>query len=124
MRSVLLILSATLSVGLAQAQQPGADQYRARTAGELVKMCSTPASQKDYATASAFCHGFLAGAYAYFEASVPAADRFVCPPNPGPTRSQVAAGFVEWMKSHPNMAGDNGVDTLFRYAAEAFPCKR
>lgn len=122
MRSVL-ILSAALIAGLAHAQS-GPDHYRARTAGELVKACSTPAGQSDSATALAFCHGFLAGAYGYFEASVPAADRFVCLPNPSPTRSQVASGFVTWMKSRQNLAGDNAVDVLFRYAAEAFPCKR
>lgn len=119
----ILIVSTLLVAGLAQAAA-GPDHYRARTAGELVALCSTPSSQSDYATAVAFCHGVLAGAYGYFEASVPAADRFVCLPNPGPTRSQIANAFVAWMKSHPNLANDPGVDALFRFAAEAYPCKR
>jgi hypothetical protein len=119
-----LILSCALLAGAAQAAA-GPDHYRARTAAELVKVCSTPSSQSDYATAVAFCHGVLAGAYGYYDASVPEAVRFVClPSNPAPTRSQIAAGFVAWMQSRPNLLNESGVDALFRYAAETYPCKR
>lgn len=100
------------------------EQYRVRTAGELAAVCGTPSSAADASTALAFCHGVLAGAYGFFIAAVPTEDRFVCLPNPGPTRAQVASDFVTWMKARPNLAGDGAIDALFRYAAEAYPCKR
>jgi len=68
--------------------------------------------------------GVLAGAYGYFVAATPAADRFVCPPTPAPSRAQVANGFVAWMKTRPQLNNDGAIDALFRYAAEAYPCKR
>jgi len=84
-----LICAAALASALAQAAPPP-DHYRVGTAGELARVCGTQPSDPDAATAIAFCHGVLAGAYGYFVASTPAEDRFICPPNPGPTRTQVA----------------------------------
>jgi Rap1a immunity proteins len=66
----------------------------------------------------------LAGAYGYFLSATPAADRFVCPPTPSVTRTQVANGFVAWLKARPQYNNDGAIDALFRYAAEAYPCKR
>lgn len=119
---ILVLCAIAVASTLAQAAPP--DQYRARTAGELATVCGTPPSDADAPTALAFCHGVLAGAYGYFVATMPAEDRFVCLPNPGPTRAQVADGFVAWMKARPNLAGDGAIDALFRYAADAYPCKR
>lgn len=121
MRSVSLALIIALA-GSAYAATP--DHYRAHTAAELVGVCSTQPSEADYATAIAFCHGVLAGAYGYYLATTPPADRFICAPEPAPTRSQVAQQFVAWAKSRPQLMGEGAIDTLFRYAAEAFPCKR
>jgi hypothetical protein len=110
---------------LAMSAQAGEfDHYRLSTAADLAKVCSTPASARDGVAAAAFCHGVLAGSYGYFVASTPAADRYVCPPAQGTTRSQVAAAFVGWMKTHPQYEGDAAIDALFRFGAEAYPCKR
>ncbi len=98
------------------------DHYALRTASDLARVCGTPSSASDYATAIAFCHGYLAGAYAYARAATPPAER--CEPNPAPTRAKVAEQFVAWMKTRPQLEGDNAVDALFRFAAEAYPCKR
>lgn len=100
------------------------EHYRLHTAAELARVCSPAASDKDAATSVAFCHGVLAGAYGYFQTTVPAADRFVCPPTPAVTRAQVANGFVGWLKARPQYNNDGAIDALFRYAAEAYPCKR
>ncbi len=121
MKIALLAAGALLAFS---AHAAGPDQYRLSTAAHLATVCSTPASASDAATAVAFCHGVLAGAYGYFEATVPAADRFVCAPNPPPTRAQVATGFVDWLKAHPQRNNDGAIDALFRFAAETFPCKR
>jgi Rap1a immunity proteins len=122
MRHALIVSTLMLASMAASAQT--SSQYRVITAVELAKVCSAPASQADLATSLAFCHGFLAGAYQYFDTTVPAADRFVCLPNPSPSREQVAKRFVGWLKERPTLNNDGAVDALFRFAAEAYPCKR
>ncbi len=119
---VALLGAGLLLAGAAQAAAP--DHYGLTNAAALAHVCAPQAAQADAVAAAAFCHGVLAGAYGYFEASTPAADRFVCAPNPPPTRTQVASGFVDWMKSHPQYNNDKAIDALFRFAAEAYPCKR
>jgi hypothetical protein len=118
------LVFAALLLGASAQAAPPPEHFRVRTAGDLAKVCGTPTSDPNAVAAIAFCHGVLAGAYGYFEASTPAADRFVCVPDPAPTRAQVANGFVSWLKARPNVANDGAIDALFRYAAEAFPCKR
>jgi hypothetical protein len=116
----LVALAALAAAAPAAAQEP----YRLHTAADLSRLCATGSAASDHATAVSFCHGVLAGAYGYFQAATPAADRFVCPPSPAPTRAQVANGFVAWLKARPQYENDGAIDALFRYAAEAFPCKR
>jgi hypothetical protein len=108
----------------ASSQVAAQEHYRLQSAADLAKLCATASSAGDHASAVSFCHGVLAGAYGYFLSVTPVADRFVCPPNPAPSRAQVANGFVAWLKARPQYNNDGAIDTLFRYAAEAFPCKR
>ncbi len=118
---------ALVAAGLAlaaSAQAAAPEHFRLHSAADLARVCATPASDSHHATALAFCHGALAGAYGYFLSATPAADRFVCPPTPAVTRTQVANGFVAWLKTHPQYGNDGAIDALFRYAAEAYPCKR
>jgi hypothetical protein len=117
-------LAILLTAFAAQAQQPGRENFRALTASDLARVCSASIANVDPNHQLAFCHGVLAGAYGYFDSTVPAADRFVCLPNPSPTRAKIADGFVAWLKARPQYNADGAIDALFRYAAEAFPCKR
>ncbi len=117
-------LAAAGFVLAASAQAAPPDHYRLHTAADLARLCDTPASASDHVTAVSFCHGVLAGAYGYFLSATPAADRFVCPPVPAVTRMQVADGFVAWLKARPQYNNDGAIDALFRFAAEAYPCKR
>jgi hypothetical protein len=121
MRIAFLAAAAALAAS-AHAVPP--DQYRLRSAGELVGICSTQPSDPDYATAMAFCHGVLAGAYGYYDSATPAADRFVCPPDPSPKRSKIAADFVAWVKARPQLMNAGAIDTLFNFAGETFPCRK
>ena len=84
---------------------------------------SALARASDHGSAIAFCHGVLAGAYGYYVAATPAAQRFVCPPEQKVTRAQVADAFVGWLKANPPHNNDGAVDALFRFAAGAYPCK-
>ncbi len=100
------------------------DHYMLRSAADLAKICSTPPSARDGVAAAAFCHGVLAGSYGFFVSSTPVPERYVCPPAQGTTRTQVAAAFVAWMKTHPQYNSDGAIDALFRFGAETYPCKR
>jgi hypothetical protein len=125
MRNIMRIALAVASLALAaSAQAAPPEHFRLQTAADLSRVCATPASDNEHVTAVAFCHGVLAGAYGYFLSATPAADRFVCTPNPAPSRAQVANGFVAWLKARPQYNNDGAIDALFRYAAEAYPCKR
>lgn len=117
----LLAISALALTTTSYAAPP--EHYGLRTAGDLARVCGTPASASDHATAIALCHGYFAGAYAYFLAATPPAERRICEPNPAPTRAKVADQFVAWVKGRPQVEKDSAVDTLFRFAAESFPCK-
>jgi hypothetical protein len=119
----IAVLAATVVLA-ASAHAAPTDHYRSHSTAELVRICSTPASEPDHDVAVAFCHGILAGAYGFYVSATPVSERFVCAPEPSPTRSQVAQGFVAWAKKNPQYMNDGGIDTLFRYAAQTYPCKR
>ena len=119
---IALVAASLALVASTQAAPP--EHYRLQARPNWRAFAPRPPSASDHVTAVAFCHGVLAGAYGYFLSATPAADRFVCPPNPAPTRTQVANGFVAWLKARPQYNNDGAIDALFRYAAEAYPCKR
>ena len=102
----------------------GAPQFQVRDTADYVALCSMPPSDDNYTSAIAFCHGFGVGAYHYYHQSTPQADRFVCPPNPAPKRSEVIAGFVAWAKTHPDTMKQPAVDSIFRYLSGTWPCKK
>jgi hypothetical protein len=122
---ILGLLCAALSLGSAAAQT-NPDNFHMRTTEDLVKLCSVEATDPNYVAAIHFCHGFGTGAYQYYEAiaSKDPNDRFVCPPNPPPTRSEAIAGFVAWARANPQFMTDRPVDSLFRYLGTTYPCKK
>jgi hypothetical protein len=115
---------ATLAVSTSVYAQKGPDHYQLRDTRDLVTVCSTPPSAPDYATAIAFCHGILAGAWGYYVASTAPLDREICSSDTTMTRAKVADAFVAWAKARPQYMQSGAVDTLFRFAAETYPCKR
>jgi hypothetical protein len=118
-----LILAALLMAsGLAVAAD--SSTFELRDANDLVRACTVPPKHKLYANAMGFCHGVLTGAYRYYQATVLPEDRFVCTPNPVPTRTVVMDGFVAWAKSHPQYMKDPPIDTLFRYLEATYPCTK
>jgi len=121
-----LILAAVLMTsGVVAAADPAdSSTFALPDANALVRACSVPPEHKLYANAMGFCHGVLTGAYRYYEATVTAENRFVCTPNPVPTRTVVMNGFVAWAKAHPQYMKDPPIDTLFRYLEATFPCKK
>src|SRR5262245_14125649 len=94
-------LSAMLAVvGVSQSRAVTPDNFRINNTGDLVALCSADSSAPEYTAAIHFCHGFASGAFQYYQmvaAAVPEA-RFVCAPDPPPSRSDAITGFVEWVR--------------------------
>jgi hypothetical protein len=99
------------------------NSFQLATGADLVDLCST-SDDTLRANALGLCHGFLEGAYQYYEATEPASSRFVCAPNPPPNRSTVMEGFVTWAMAHRQYLKEGAVHTLFRYLDESFPCNQ
>lgn len=97
--------------------------FRLQNGNNLLELCSLPTSDPWHANAMEFCNGYLTGAFQYYDATVPAAGRFVCAPNPRPRPGPVMKAFVDWAKARPQYLQESAVDTLFRYLGETYPCK-
>ncbi len=121
MRALTFAVLLTLA-GPALAASP--PQFQIRNTADLVRVCSTDPGDEYFTTAIAFCHGFGVGAFHYYVAATPAMDRFVCPPNPAPSRAKVTNDFVAWTRAHPEYMDKSAVDTLFRYLNTTYPCKK
>jgi hypothetical protein len=122
----LLVIASSLSliIGGDQLHAVEADNFRATTTGDLVVLCSAHPAAPNYTAAIHFCHGFTSGAYAYYAllaAAVPDA-RFVCVPDPAPSRSEAIDGFIDWARRNPDFTTSHPVDSIFRYLAEQYPC--
>jgi hypothetical protein len=123
-RAVLaLAVAGALAIpGAARAVVP--DDFQVRNTRDLVALCGEVPGSELYVAAINFCHGFGVGAFQYYlvlESSVPG-HKFVCPPEPRPTRSSVVQGFVTWANEHPSYLDEPAVETLFRYLTATYPC--
>lgn len=134
------VVAATLAVATAAPPMPAAAQagatptaaaaapraaFEARTVADLATLCGASPQAPDYASAVAFCHGFLQGAGQYHAVTTqPGSGRapLFCPPNPPPTRAQAAEAFVAWARANPRYAGERAVDGLARWAHATYPC--
>jgi hypothetical protein len=123
MHRVLLALAFTVVGWSAGAQSP--ENFKVDTAADLVALCSAEPTSADYSAAIHFCHGFGSGAYHYYaiEAEADPARKFICQPEPHPTRTEVINGFLAWMKKNPQYLNSEAVDVVFRYLGETYPCK-
>ena len=99
--------------------------FQAETTQDLLNLCTASADDPLYHQAVNFCHGYLVGAYQYYEAvsSGPKGIKFVCPPDPVPSRNDSINEFIEWAKAHPQHMGESPVETEFRFLMEEWPCK-
>ena len=99
--------------------------FKADTTEQIVNLCTVGAEDPLYHQAVNFCHGYLVGAYDYYEAahSGPKAFRLVCLPDPQPSRNEAIQMFIEWVKAHPQYMKGNPVETEFRFLMEKWPCR-
>jgi len=120
---VLVIMIAFLLPGLAGAVTE--KDFEAETTRAIISLCSASPDDPLYHQAINFCHGYLIGAYHYYEAVTtgPTANKFVCMPDPEPSRNEEIGRFIEWAQSHPEYHDEPPVETEFRYLMQRFPCK-
>jgi hypothetical protein len=120
---VLLFLFVILLPGFAGALTE--KDFEAETTQQLLNLCTAPTDHPLYHQAINFCHGYLVGAYDYYEAqsSGPKGIKFVCIPDPEPSRNEAIGMFIEWVKSHPQHWQERPVDSEFRFLMEKWPCK-
>lgn len=111
--------------GSAPAGATTGDDFVIDSVKDLTRLCETPSSDPAYVAALQFCYGYMQGAYDYYlaERKGPDAKLFVCLPNPGPSRDEVARLFTPWVKAHPEYDLEPAVEVLFRFGAEKWPCK-
>lgn len=100
------------------------DDFMVRTTAELVDLCETAPGQENYVAAIHFCQGFASGAYQYYLAVAQHSptSRYVCPPNPPPSRDQAIAGFVAWARANSSAMSEPAVESLFHYLGATYPC--
>ena len=98
--------------------------FEAQTTQNLINLCTVAPDDPLYHQAINFCHGYLVGAYDYYEAagSGPGGVKLVCFPDPEPSRDDAIAMFIEWVKAHPQYWGERPVETEFRFLMEKWPC--
>ena len=99
--------------------------FEVQTTENLFNLCTTPVDDPLHNHAINFCHGYLAGAYHYYEAvsAGPEGIQLVCFSDSPPSRNDAIAMFIEWVKAHPQYLGDKPVETQFRFLMEKWPCK-
>lgn len=119
-----LVLVASLAPLWAEAVEP--DVFRVRSTADLVEICSVPPNDAMHAAAIGFCHGYGVGAFHYYQASVsgPEGKPFVCLPDPPPSRTEALQMFLTWARENPQYMGEPAVETLFRWLAGKWPCRK
>ena len=126
MRSKTIIL--LLAVGILLPGLAGAvseKDFEIQTTENLINLCTASQDDPLYHQAVNFCHGFLVGAFRYYEVagSGPGGLKLVCLPDPPPSRNESFDKFVEWVKSNPQYWKENAVETEFRFLMQKWPCK-
>jgi len=119
----LLLALAILLPGLAGAVSE--KDFEAKTTGEMIKLCTASPDDPLYHQAINFCHGYLVGAFHYYEATAMGPDGviLVCPPDPRPSRNATIDTFIDWAKAHRQHWDEPPVETEFRFLMEWWPCK-
>jgi hypothetical protein len=120
---ILLLMAAILFPGFAGAVSE--KDFEVQTTENIINLCTASPDDPLYHQAINFCHGYLVGAFHYYEAagSGPAGLKLVCLPDPHPSRNDAFAMFVEWVKAHPQYLKEKAVETEFRFLMEKWPCK-
>lgn len=99
--------------------------FEVQTTENLINLCTVTNDDPLFNQAINFCHGYLVGAFHYYEAAAagPAGIQLVCLPDQRPSRNDAIAMFLEWAKDHPEYMKERAVETEFRFLMQQWPCK-
>jgi Rap1a immunity proteins len=125
MRRRLLVLALAMGLWPMVAGAVTRDDFLARTDQDLLHLCAASPTDPMYTAAINFCQGYWVGAYQYYQmaSAGPEGRRFICPPEPQPTRDQAVKMWIAWAREHPQNAGEPPVDNIFQFAAAQWPCR-
>ena len=100
--------------------------FEMKTTRNLLNLCTASPEDNLYAEAVNFCHGYLIGAYHYYETSKkgPNAQSQICVPEPKPSRNDTIDMFVKWAKANKQYHNELPVETEFRFLMETWPCPK
>ncbi len=98
--------------------------FKVDTTQQLLNLCAATPDDPFYNHAVNFCHGYLQGAYDYYEAAHGGAEgpKLVCFSDPPPTRNEAINIFTRWVKSQSQYWQEKPVNTFFRFLTEKWPC--
>ena len=124
-RKAIFMLAATVFLLPGLAAAVSEKDFEANSTQDLVNLCSVSADDPLYHQAINFCHGYFEGAYQYYESmtSGPKAIKFVCVPDPLPSRNDAIGWFIEWANANPQHMNERPVEAQFRFLMEKWPCK-
>ena len=120
-----LVVGVLLIPGFAIAGAVTQQDFRVETTEQLLNLCSATPDDPFFNHAMNFCHGYLVGAYHYYEAAHHHREgpQLVCFSDPPPTRSEAINLFIEWARANPQYWQKKPVNTEFRFLSEKYPCK-
>lgn len=118
----ILLLASSLSLLAMSATFATPANSEVIATGALVSMCKNTANVAE----QNFCHGYSQGVYDMYLASLhpkknPA---YVCFSNPGPSRNDVVGAFVGWAEKNAQFSKMPAADSIMRYLAGTYPCKK
>jgi len=119
------LLFTLLVTGVAKANVTNED-FVAKTTQNLINLCTASPQDPYYREAIHFCHGYLVGAFHYYQASTAGKQelKILCAPEPKPSRNEAIDMFVSWAQRHPEYMNEMPVETEFRFFTEKWPCKK
>ena len=100
------------------------EDFQVDTTQQFLNLCTAAPEDPLYSHAINFCHGYLVGAWHYYEAAhhKRGGPQMVCFPDPPPSRNDAINMFIEWAKAHPQYMQKKPVNTEFRFLTEKYPC--
>ena len=125
-RKIVVLVFAMVLLAPTITSAASLEDFKVKTTQNLVNLCSVPSSDPLAPEAIHFCEGYCVGAYHYYLAANagPDGNKWVCLPDPVPSRISIISHFIEWTEVHPEYANDNPVESIFRFLIEKYPCNK
>jgi Rap1a immunity proteins len=126
MHRMLFVLVVAVSLWAFASEAVTRDNFLVRHTRDYVEICSVSDNDPQRDAAIGFCHGYGVGAVHYYLAahSGPQARKFVCLPDPPPSRSEVVQMFLAWARENPQYMNEPAVETIFHWLAAKWPCRK